>query len=450
VTAALSGGEKDTPPQWVARDTLVVCIIFAARLNHRIELDEASARQLIHRVMDALVSDPDNTLDSRRPFACRADDGRLGEIGFLADYRIDLETWALMRVEQRLWGDQPILVPAGWLEVSWYKFEQAVAQALREAGPLPVAGADPAVAQAVDQADPDAPGAPPAHYEPVTDSAADRLQAPDVEGKRPLLRIHLDAGEVLESPPDWPQLPQPTPCEPIAAYMKRVITGDSFFQAIERLCAAVGLKALSVGGVRPAGRTLERWRDRYPKGDLSLSWAVFQEQRRAELIELRGQVWERLMATFFERLRAKDFDADGERIDLVLEDRSPVPAGLWGNPDMVLRPLLGVLRPEPRPEPHPPPGSQLPSFIKVKLSRAATAETKSDSLQGRLTAALISLHEAQSLDIRPRVVRVDTLHQAVTKETGISASKSIFEKALKDARDELRRRHSVKDPSEGT
>ena len=74
----------------------------------------------------ALVSGPDNTLDSQRPFACRTDDGQLEEIGLFADYRMDRDTWDLTRVEQRLWGDPPILVHAGSLEVSWYKFEQAM------------------------------------------------------------------------------------------------------------------------------------------------------------------------------------------------------------------------------------------------------------------------------------------------------------------------------------
>jgi hypothetical protein len=143
VTAAINDGEEATPPQWVTRDTQVACIILAARLRHRLDLDEASARRLIRHVETALASDPDNTPDSRRPFACRTDDGRLEEIVLFSDYRINWETWDLTRVEQSLWGDPPVWVHAGSLEVSWYKFEEAVTQVLRETGQLPATDAIP-------------------------------------------------------------------------------------------------------------------------------------------------------------------------------------------------------------------------------------------------------------------------------------------------------------------
>jgi hypothetical protein len=363
VTIAFNDGEEDIPPQWVTRDTLVACIILAARLNHMLDLDEASARRLVRHVVAALISDPDNTLDARRPFACRTDDGRLEEIDLFSDYRTDSETWDLTRVEQPLWGDRPIWIRAGSLEVSWYKFEQAVAQALR--GPLPVAIAGPAVARAVDQDNPEADAAPPAHYEPATDLADGLPQASDVGSNRPLLRVHLDAGEVLETPPDWPLLPPPTPGESAPAYMGRAILGDRFFQEVEKLCGQAGLARYRLRAVRPATCALVWWERKYPDRVLQLPWAAaFPDQRRSELSQLREPVYRRLVVELCERLRAGDFRAKGQRIDVV--GGSPeVPGELWGNPDMILLPS-GELRPQQR-QGHPPPGVGLPTFVALTV-----------------------------------------------------------------------------------
>jgi hypothetical protein len=262
-------------------------------------------------------------------------------------------------------------------------------------------------------------------------------------GPLALLRVRLDRGEVLQSPIDWPQLPQPTG-EPMCAYMDRAIIGDRFFQAVEKRCTQAGLTPRRLGSMRPATHTLGWWETKYPHRMLEFQWrAAFPQEWLTELRQLREMIYWRLIAELCERLLAGDFRAEGQRIDIVVEGRSSVPAVLWRNPDMLLRPLSAELCPEPRPMRHRSPGPQLPSFIELTLWPAVAPKKEPQRKQKRATTprellknALIALRE-DGIDISSRAVHVDVLHKMADEKAGLKprSGKSTFERALKEARD---------------
>jgi hypothetical protein len=354
--------DDDVHPEWVTLGTLVSCIILAARLNHGVALDEAGARRLTQRIADILSDDPDNTLDSRRPFAFWTDDGAWFEdIDYLEPYRKDWQTWDLILTEGPPWPKW--IGVQGHLAVRWYKFDQAVAQALRHA-PQAVTS----VAQAAGQVGLHT-GAAPLTHEQVTDPVDDLPQAREVGSEAPLLQVQLHAGEVLESPLDWPQLPQPTPGEPIAAYAERVIFGDPFFQELEERCVRAGLGRWRLSLLRPATLTLEWWETRYSNRRFVLPWAAaFPDQWRMELRKARETSAWRLVVSMFEPLRTGEVRAEGQRIDVV-RDSPEVARELWSNPNMALLPS-GEFRPQSRW------GQALPSFIGLTLWPAKATETK--------------------------------------------------------------------------
>jgi hypothetical protein len=219
------------------------------------------------------------------------------------------------------------------LEVSWYKFEQAMAQALREAGPPPITGAVlPAAWSAVEAAAARA-------GNQVAPPPTDRPHASEVGSRAPPLRVHLDASEVLESPPDWPQLPPPASSEPLAAYTERAVLRDPFFQEVEKRSVRAGFSPCRPGALRPATYTLEWWQSNYPKRSFTLT-AVGAHPREVwhpDLRQLQELVFWRLIVELFERLRSGEFYAEGRRIDVV-EGDTKVVAELWSNPNMLLLP----------------------------------------------------------------------------------------------------------------
>jgi hypothetical protein len=262
----------------------------------------------------------------------------------------------------------------------------------------------------------------------------------------PLVRVELGAGVVLESPPEWPQLPAPTPGESIGAYIERAILGDSFFQELEKRCVRAGLGHRRVGLLRPETHTLEWWETICPDRRFALPWVVASpDEWRTELRKARETVFWRLVVGMFELLRTGRIRAAGRRIDVV-QGAPEVEADLWDNPDMALL-RSGEFRPDQR-WGHPAPSSQLPSYIDLSLSvgpaasdapatpEPTTAATppkkKPKPKQDKLKDALLALQQEGENIQSP--VSIDKLHKRAEKKAGVTASKRTFERALHCAR----------------
>jgi hypothetical protein len=411
------------PPEWVPWHALLYWVVWIVRRYYQPELEEVIAKRWMPDVVLALRHEVDNRIEPRLGLWDR---GRfVEEIDWLDNYVVEDWSTGVVRHRASRANDPPTFT----LAAHWAWLRAAVtraAMALGQAGPV-------ALPQVLDaKAD-----------KAAADTADDPPHTSEAVSKAPLLWVHLDFGEVLQSPIDWPRLPQPTG-EPMRAYMDRAIIGDRFFRAVEKRCTQAGLTPQRLGSIRPATYTLGWWEAKYPRRMLEFPWrAAFPQEWLTELRQLREMIYWRLIAELCERLRADEFRAEGQRIDIVVEGRSSVPAVLWRNPDMLLRALSGELCPEPRPMRHRSPGPQLPSFIELMLWPAAAPKKEPQRKQKRATTsrellknALVALRE-DGIDISTRAVHVDDLHKMAAERAGLKLgrSKSTFERALKDARE---------------
>jgi hypothetical protein len=172
------------------------------------------------------------------------------------------------------------------------------------------------------------------------------------------LHVWPDGRESLTFSNDWPLLSPPVPGEPLAAYWDRVIVGDPFVQTLLAQGATIrrGLKPPSLNGMRPADRTLEWWRKRWPYKEFHSS--NNQTRREALAYHLDRIVW-RLMVELFDRLQVVDLVMKGHRVDLSASPLEMVEPSLLRNPLMVWRPRApggGGFRPEQQ-------GSSLPPSL---------------------------------------------------------------------------------------
>jgi hypothetical protein len=204
-------------------------------------------------------------------------------------------------------------------------------------------------------------------------------------------------GKSLILPAGWHLMP-PDPGELIAAYLGREIYGHRLVQDMLALGASGDLKLPSLNGTRPADRTFEWWQKTYPVLDAhSARNKTWQEARGYDLKLL---VW-RLVVDLLDRFRAGDPVAVGRRIDTPEGLVEQVPSGLWGNPDMVWHPSLGVLRPEQRPG-QPAPGPLLRSYVNLTLMPAAGApETKPPKKPRLPYSELLQWWKAEYLPLHP-------------------------------------------------
>jgi hypothetical protein len=247
----------------------------------------------------------------------------------------------------------------------------------------------------------------------------------------PLVRVHLDGGAILVSPPGWPQLPAPETGELMTAYIARAIFGDPFFQNVEQLCREAGSTLPFLRALRPAHRTTAAWQMKHPRRVFTPT----STSAASELSQLRGLVYWRLIAALVDQLRSGELRAKGRRVDVVGDDTN-VPVELWGNPDMVWL-HVGEFLPQQR-HGRAPPGPGLWSFVELTLWPVAPSAkpglTRATRKQ-RLTDALLVLNR-DGVDITSGAVQLKELKELAEKTAGLnrSVSDSTFTRALRAAR----------------
>jgi hypothetical protein len=248
----------------------------------------------------------------------------------------------------------------------------------------------------------------------------------------PCVRVHLDGGAMLESPPGWPQLPAPEPGELMTAYIARAIFGDAFFHNVEQLCRESGSTFRLLRGLRPAHRTAAAWQAKYPRRVFTITSA----SASSELFELRELVYWRLVAALFDQLRSGELHAKGRRLDVVGGDAN-VPVELWGNPDMVWL-HAGEFLPRQR-QGRALPGSALWSFVELTLWPAAPSAKaglqRRVTPKQRLTDALLARHR-DGVDVTPGALLVKELKELAERTAGLNrpVSDATFRRALRAAR----------------
>jgi hypothetical protein len=209
----------------------------------------------------------------------------------------------------------------------------------------------------------------------------------------------------LVSPDGWPScMSPPTPGEPIAAYWDRVISRNPFLQAV--LARAAGLKAPSLGWMRPADHTFEWWAKTWSEAEMPSvpSW-VFATARKEAMNRHIKRIYWRLVVEWRGQILAGDLVMKGYRDDVSELPLEKVEPRLLLNSFMALRPRspggigfypeqwhgqqppslrryreLTLWPAETAEAPKPPPPAKPPKKRFSRTSRAAEAERCSASL----------------------------------------------------------------------